>query len=97
MRENLYYGAKLRVYNLSESECSNLCETTALSVGLQGTLDTIVGTDLIKGISGGQARRLSIAMALLAAPRIICLDGELSVSYYFKLISFACRADTRTR
>ncbi len=79
MRENLYYGAKLRVYNLSESEYSNLCETTALSVGLQGALDTIVGTELIKGVSGGQARRLSIAMALLAAPRIVCLDGLLMI------------------
>ena len=36
--------------------------------------DTIVGNEFIQGLSGGQKRRLSIALALIKQPKLIILD-----------------------
>ena len=46
--------------------------------GLHKQADTIVGTPIRKGISGGQKRRLTIASQLIAAPRILFLDEPTS-------------------
>jgi ABC-type multidrug transport system ATPase subunit len=44
---------------------------------LQRCGDTLVGNELdgIKGVSGGQQRRVSVGMELVTDPRIIFLDG----------------------
>ena len=38
----------------------------------------MVGNDLIKGISGGEKRRVSIAVQILTEPRVLLLDEPLS-------------------
>jgi len=48
------------------------------SFGLQHQADSIVGTPIRKGISGGQKRRLSIASQLITAPKILFLDEPTS-------------------
>lgn len=48
------------------------------SFGLRGQADTIVGTPIRKGISGGQKRRLSVASQLITGPRILFLDEPTS-------------------
>ena len=46
--------------------------------GLDGQRHTLIGTPLQKGISGGQKRRVSVAMQLITGPRILYLDEPTS-------------------
>jgi len=48
------------------------------SFGLRNQADTIIGTPIRKGISGGQKRRLSVASQLVTAPKILFLDEPTS-------------------
>jgi ABC-type multidrug transport system ATPase subunit len=43
-----------------------------------GCANTVVGTPVRKGISGGQKRRLSSAVGLIGAPKILFLDEPTS-------------------
>lgn len=73
--ENLYFAARLRLGGqCNPEECLRRCIDIAASLGLEGALQVVVGSDLVKGISGGQKKRLSIAIELLAIPFILCLD-----------------------
>lgn len=43
---------------------------------LKNCADTLVGSTLVKGISGGEKRRVSIGIELLTDPPVIFLDGK---------------------
>lgn len=47
-------------------------------MGLLHVRDVIVGDPLAKGISGGERKRLSVAMELLTSPRLLFLDEPTS-------------------
>ena len=49
-----------------------------VAFGLHKQADTIVGTPIRRGISGGQKRRLTIASQLITAPKILFLDEPTS-------------------
>jgi ABC-type multidrug transport system ATPase subunit len=77
--QNLYFGAKLRIpLSLSYDEWILKCVEVAKLVGLDDALNVVVGSGLSKGISGGQMKLLSIAVELLALPRVLCLDEPTS-------------------
>jgi ABC-type multidrug transport system ATPase subunit len=77
--ENLYYAALLRLGGgVSHETCMERIRDSAVSVGIEHILNVHVGTELIKGISGGQKKRLSIATELLALPSVLCLDEPTS-------------------
>lgn len=78
VRETLFYQAKLRVpvedHHLIPSIINKLIRQT----GLFDCADTMIGSDTLKGISGGEKRRVSIATQLLSKPKILFLDEPTS-------------------
>ena len=74
-----YYAKERLATDLSNEELDKLILDTLEKLGLKGTENTIIGSpETVKGISGGQRKRLNLAMELLADPKIIFLDEPTS-------------------
>ncbi|MDR1171850.1 MAG: ATP-binding cassette domain-containing protein [Bacteroidales bacterium] len=76
--ENLYYNAKLCFRDKSEKELVALVDKTLHNLGLHDRKDLKVGSPLNKTISGGQRKRLNIALELLREPSILFVDEPTS-------------------
>ena len=76
--ENLYFAAKLCFKQYPENEIDALVRGTLTSLGLLEAKDLRVGSVLDKVISGGQRKRLNIALELLRAPQILFVDEPTS-------------------
>jgi ABC-type multidrug transport system ATPase subunit len=76
--QNLYYNAKLCFKQLSEKEIDERVMTTLVSLGLDHIKDIKVGNVLNKKISGGQRKRLNIALELIREPAIMFVDEPTS-------------------
>ena len=59
-------------------ETNERIDTLLTKLGLSGQSDTIVGDIFLKGLSGGQKRRLSIALEALSEPQNFFLDEPTS-------------------
>ena len=77
--EALYYVAKLRLpKDLPESEIVEIVESVLTRMGLAHIRDSIIGDEHVRGISGGQRKRVNIAMELITEPRLLFLDEPTS-------------------
>lgn len=76
--ENLYYNAQLCFDNLPDHEIRTLTLEMLQNIGLQDIKDMRVGSPLNKKISGGQRKRLNIALELIREPGILFLDEPTS-------------------
>lgn len=76
--QNLYYTAKLCFDGMSEEEMDRRVMKTLSDLGLEAARDIIVGSPLNKTISGGQRKRLNIALELIREPAVIFLDEPTS-------------------
>ena len=76
--ENLYYNARLCFSGKSKEEIAQLAERTLHSVGLLECRDLRVGSVLDKTISGGQRKRLNIALELIREPAVLFIDEPTS-------------------
>lgn len=76
--ENLFYNSKLCFGNYSDTQIAKLCVETLKSIGLYETKDLKVGSPLEKTISGGQRKRLNIALELIREPSIMFVDEPTS-------------------
>jgi ABC-type multidrug transport system ATPase subunit len=79
VRETLHFAACLRlpIWMSKESKIQR-AEAALNDLGLKDCAETVVGNDLIKGISGGEKRRVSIAIQILTDPRVLLLDEPTS-------------------
>ncbi len=76
--QNLYFNAKLCFGNLSEIELKRKVIDILYSVGLYEAKDLVVGNPLQKIISGGQRKRLNIALELIREPEVLFVDEPTS-------------------
>ena len=74
LEETLAFAAKMRPQTQSAEIISR---QTASIYGLQRVLNTQVGNDLVRGLSGGEKRRTSIAEAFLSRCPIQCCDNSI--------------------
>ena len=79
VRENLHFAAGLRLpAHLSKNEKQQRAEHVLLKMGLRDCADNLIGSEVVKGISGGEKRRVTIAIQILTEPRILFLDEPTS-------------------
>lgn len=76
--QNLYYNAKLCFSGKTDTEIAALVERTLQSVGLLECKDLRVGSVVDKTISGGQRKRLNIALELIREPAVLFVDEPTS-------------------
>ncbi len=50
-------------------------EQLLTTLALQGCRNTCIGDSLARGISGGQAKRTNVGIALITNPKVLFLDG----------------------
>ncbi|CAH9133304.1 unnamed protein product [Cuscuta epithymum] len=79
VRETITYSAQLRLpSNLTRSDVDEIVENVMMEMGLQECGDHLIGNWHLRGISGGEKKRLSIALENLTQPRLLFLDEPTS-------------------
>ncbi|KAF5379888.1 hypothetical protein D9757_007190 [Collybiopsis confluens] len=79
VREMLRFAAGLRLpSNMSTKQKNDRAEEVIRMMGLSDCADFLIGNEFLKGISGGEKRRVSIAVQVLTEPRILIADEPTS-------------------
>lgn len=79
VRETIAYSANLRLpTTMSKEEINNIVEETIIEMGLYDCADRLIGNWHLRGISGGEKKRLSIALEILTRPCLLFLDEPTS-------------------
>ncbi len=76
--QNLYYNTKLCYDNISKFQLVRIVLRTLQNLGLYEIKDMKVGSPMNKKISGGQRKRLNIALELIREPSVLFLDEPTS-------------------
>ncbi|XP_059707464.1 broad substrate specificity ATP-binding cassette transporter ABCG2-like isoform X2 [Haemorhous mexicanus] len=75
VRENLQFSAALRLpSSISIKEKEERVTQIINELGLSKVADAKVGTELIRGVSGGERKRTNIGMELITEPPVLFLD-----------------------
>ncbi|KAK9071055.1 hypothetical protein SSX86_009623 [Deinandra increscens subsp. villosa] len=88
VKETVYYSAELQLpKSMPRSMKRERADRTIREMGLQDSINTRIGGWGIKGLSGGQKRRVSVCLELLTHPKLLLLDEPTSgldsaASYY---------------
>lgn len=79
VREALMFSARLKLPEyLSNEELANAVSEIVELLGLSNVIDSRIGDDETRGLSGGERRRLSIGIELIARPSVLILDEPTS-------------------
>jgi ABC transport system ATP-binding/permease protein len=76
--QNLYYNARMCLSNLPEENQKKAVERMLNDLDLSAARDLKVGNPLDKVISGGQRKRINIALELMREPTILFVDEPTS-------------------
>ena len=76
--QNLFYNAKLCFDHLKDAEISQKVMDLLNDIGLYEARNLKVGSPLEKTISGGQRKRLNIALELIRQPSVMFVDEPTS-------------------
>ncbi|XP_063067267.1 broad substrate specificity ATP-binding cassette transporter ABCG2b [Engraulis encrasicolus] len=76
VRENLYFSAQLRLprKQYSTTTKKQRVEQIIQELGLEDCKHTKIGTEFLRGVSGGERKRCSIGMELITDPALLFLD-----------------------
>lgn len=79
VRETITYSAHLRLpSSMTKKEVAGVVEATIEEMGLEDCSDRVVGNWHRRGISGGEKKRLCIALEILTKPPLLFLDEPTS-------------------
>eukprot|EP01119_Soliformovum_irregulare_P025420 TRINITY_DN9410_c0_g1_i1.p1 TRINITY_DN9410_c0_g1~~TRINITY_DN9410_c0_g1_i1.p1 ORF type:complete len:618 (-),score=179.97 TRINITY_DN9410_c0_g1_i1:44-1897(-) len=79
VEETLNYAAGLRLpKEMSEQEKKERVDDAIAQLGLTQCRNTVVGSAEVKGISGGERKRLCVAIELITHPKLLFLDEPTS-------------------
>ncbi|KAM3401510.1 hypothetical protein ACQJBY_005940 [Aegilops geniculata] len=79
VRETVTYSAQLRLpSSMSKAEVRRVVDDTLDEMGLRECAERPIGTWHLRGISGGEKKRLCIALEILTRPRLLFLDEPTS-------------------
>ena len=76
--QNLFYNAKLCFRDKTKEKIEELTDKTLVNLGLSEIRNLKVGSPFNKLISGGQRKRLNIALELIREPSILFVDEPTS-------------------
>ncbi|XP_076805159.1 broad substrate specificity ATP-binding cassette transporter ABCG2-like isoform X2 [Clavelina lepadiformis] len=76
VRENLAFSANLRLSNkeFDKQAKKEKVDHVINQLGLQACADTLVGNEFVRGVSGGERKRVNIGMEMILDPPILFLD-----------------------
>ncbi|KAL9959098.1 hypothetical protein ACROYT_G036181 [Oculina patagonica] len=79
VRQNLFFAAHMRLpKSMSHSRKFERVEQILAETGLTSLADTVVGGSVGQGLSGGQKRRLCVALQMINLPSVLFLDEPTS-------------------
>jgi ATP-binding cassette subfamily G (WHITE) protein 2 len=87
VRENLLFSANVRLpRSIKINERIDRVNQIIHDLDLQSCADTLIGTDFVRGVSGGEKKRTSIGMELVLSPNVLFLDEPTTGKSFFILL-----------
>ena len=86
VRENLLFSANIRLpRSINIHERIERVDQVIRDLDLLSCANTLIGTDFVRGVSGGEKKRTSIGMELVLSPNVLFLDepttGKLFIGF----------------
>lgn len=79
VRDNVEFSANYRLpVEMTRAERMNVVNETLIDLGIEHVQFSVIGDERERGISGGQRKRVNIALELVALPKVLFLDEPTS-------------------